>query len=352
MAANKALVSVASGQAAIVDVPYPVLPRDDYIIVRTTAVAVNPTDWNHIDKAEGLGCLGCQVGCDYAGVVELVGPKVTKPFKKGDRICGPVNGSNGLRKEDGTFANYIAVKGDLQIPIPENISDEEAATLGISITTTGQGLYQTLGLPLPGNPSAEKTPILIYGGSTATGIYGIQFAKLSGYTVIVTASPHNEEYLRSLGADHVVDYKSADAVAAVRAAAGGDLRLAWDCHSTPESAVFCARALNEDDVHYSALKYVQAAVLVVNPKATVDVSLYYTVFGEDFMYGEKLDAVPKNYEFGKTFWELSRELLAAGKVKPIRVSVNRGGSGLEGVLVGLNELREGKVSGEKLVYTL
>jgi NADPH:quinone reductase-like Zn-dependent oxidoreductase len=90
---NQAVVAAPGGKAAIVDVPYPTLPADDYMIVRTTAVAVNPTDWKHVEFAAQLGCEGSYVGCDYAGVVEEVGPAVAKGFRKGDRVCGPVNGS-------------------------------------------------------------------------------------------------------------------------------------------------------------------------------------------------------------------------------------------------------------------
>ena len=199
----------------------------------------------------------------------------------------------------------------------------------------------------------EKIPILIYGGSTATGIYGIQFAKLSGLTVLATASPRNHEYLKSLGADHVFDYNSPSAVDDIRSAAGGALRLAWDCHSMADSAAFCAKALEADGARYSALlPGLDDSVKGANDKAKVDWSLYYPVFGEPYVFGQRFDAVPANYEFGKVFWEVSKGLLAAGKIKPIKVTVNRGGSGLKGVLEGLRESKEGKVSGEKLVYTL
>ncbi|RYP90925.1 hypothetical protein DL770_002930 [Monosporascus sp. CRB-9-2] len=89
--------------------------------------------------------------------------------------------------------------GDVQIKVPDNLSDEEVATPGISITTLGQGLYKSLKLPLPTEPAVERYPILIHGGSTATGIFGIQFVKLSGLRVITTCSPRNSDYLRSLG---------------------------------------------------------------------------------------------------------------------------------------------------------
>jgi len=71
----------------------------------------------------------------------------------------------------------MVAKGDMQMKIPDNVTDEEAATLGVGISTVGQGLYQSLGLPLPGSGNAG-IPLLIYGGSTATGSLAIQYAKL------------------------------------------------------------------------------------------------------------------------------------------------------------------------------
>ncbi len=60
---------------------------------------------------------------------------MTKPFKKGDRVCGFAQGGNLLWEEDGAFAEYITAKGDVQIKTPDNLSDEEASTLGVGITT-------------------------------------------------------------------------------------------------------------------------------------------------------------------------------------------------------------------------
>jgi len=186
------------------------------------------------------------------------------------------------------------------------------------------------------------------------GITGIQFASLSGLTVITTASPQNHEYLKSLGAAHVVDYNSSTAVDDIKTLTGGMLTLAWDCNADASSAAFCGKCLSTDtESHYSALLFGNGdAVTKENAKARTDASLYYSVFGEDFFYKGRKPAVPENLEFGKTFWELSRQLLKEGKVKPIRTFVNRGGEGLEGVLVGLREVKEGKVRAGKLVYTI
>ena len=86
------MVIKAKGQATVTTVPLPYL-RDDYVLVKTTAIALNPTDWKNIDFASGGNPTGARVGCDYAGIVQEVGSKVTKSFARGDRICGVVHGS-------------------------------------------------------------------------------------------------------------------------------------------------------------------------------------------------------------------------------------------------------------------
>jgi len=202
-ATMKAVKVIEQGKAQVCQVPLPVL-RDDYILVKIVAVALNPTDWKHIDY---LATPGATVGCDYAGIVEEVGSKVTKTFKKGDRISGFAHGVNATNTEDGCFAEYAVVKGDVQMKMPDSMTIEDAATLGVGVSTVGQGLYQSLKLPLPNQPAKEPFPLLIYGASTATGTLAIQYAKLSNLTVLAVCSPHNFDLVKGLGADMVFDYK-------------------------------------------------------------------------------------------------------------------------------------------------
>lgn len=177
---QRAIIVRGKGEAALID-NHPIPPlRPDYIQVKVFAVALNPTDWKHIEWWPSPGAL---VGCDYAGTVVSVGSLVRNDLKPGDRVCGFAHGCNAVCHEDGTFAEYIVVKGDIQMKIPTNMSFEAAASLGVGIITVGQGLFQSLKLPLPGaheEASLEKpdVPVLIYGGSTATGSLAIQFARL------------------------------------------------------------------------------------------------------------------------------------------------------------------------------
>jgi NADPH:quinone reductase-like Zn-dependent oxidoreductase len=175
MATQKAVTMTALKQAVIVTNRSIPKLRPGYLLVRVSAVALNPTDWKHVDFLAPPGAL---IGCDYAGVVEETGTGYTKDWKKGDRICGLCHGGDETQLENGAFAEQIVVKADVQMRIPDKMSDEEAATLGIGFMTVGQGLFQALKLPLPTEPAKNPETILIYGGSTATGTLGIQLAKL------------------------------------------------------------------------------------------------------------------------------------------------------------------------------
>lgn len=144
-----------------------------------------------------LPTVGATSGTDLAGVVEEVGSKVTRPFSKGDRILGLTHGGNASEKEDGAFAQYAVIKGDISIRIPDNLTYEEAATLPGGIVTCGQALYQRLELPLPGSGKYGGY-LLIYGASTASGTLAIQFARLSGADVVAICSPRNFDVSQTL----------------------------------------------------------------------------------------------------------------------------------------------------------
>ncbi|KAJ5124463.1 uncharacterized protein N7515_008288 [Penicillium bovifimosum] len=345
MATMKAIIiTQPQTEGLVTDRPLPKL-RDDYLLVKTVSVGLNPTDWKHIAYLSPPGVL---VGCDYSGIVEEVGKDVKKKFKKGDRVCGFVHGANAVQPEDGAFAEYIVAKGDLQWKIPEHMSFQEAATLGVGLNTVTQGLYQSLKLAPPTKPIKDATPILIYGGSTATGTLAIQFAKLSGYKVLTTCSPRNFDLVRSLGADEVYDYNDAEAPASIRKSTDNKLRLVFDCISLESSAAFCDNAISTDGGEYSALLSVNIARENVNDRFTIA----YTAMGEAFNFGDTpWPAKPEDKAFNENFSAtVIDDLLTQGKIKvhPLKV----GQDGFKGVIEGLKLLKENKVSGEKLVYNV
>ena len=361
----KAIVATAKEQIEVADVPIPDLKeKPAYVQVKVEYVALNPTDWKGFMNRDLPRSI---IGCDFAGIVEEVGSDVKTKVAKGDRIAGMVHGSNQKYPGNGGFAEHALAKDGLFIKVPDSLSMQEASTLGVGITTVGQGLYQSLQLPWPATPAKEPFPVLIYGGSTATGTLAIQFAKLSGATVLATSSPRNFELLKSLGADAVFDYNDPSAPKAIRSYTQDGLHLVFDCIAEGNSLTFCAEALASDatpENHYSGLLGFKEF-----PRQDVKArfTMAYSVFGEPMDLGRgPMDAKPEDYEFGQKFWSLTQVLFEQGKLKVHPVDLRSGG--LEAIGQGyvarlrsgkqnltgcrLADLKDGKVSGKKVVYSL
>lgn len=170
----------------------------------------------------------------------------------------------------------------------------------------------------------------------------------SGLEVVTTCSPKNFWLVRSLGADHVFDYKSPKCAASIREITENQLGHAFDTVSTPETAEICCNALSSQGGKYAGLSGLQEL-----PRKDVEnlPIMAYTAFGEAFDFGgQEVPANPKNYDFAVKFVSLAQALLWQGRIRPHPQSVRRGS--WSGVLDGLQEMREGKVSGVKLVYPI
>ena len=327
------------------DVPVPKI-RPTYLLAKVDAIALNPTDWKHIcfkiAAPNGIS------GCDFSGTVVEVGSEVTKSFKPGDRIAGTTHGANFSQPEDGCFAEYAVAKADLLVKIPDSLSSEAAATFPLGVSTVGQGLYQkALKLNLPTNPTKNEEPVLIYGGSSATGSLAIQYARLSGYKVLTTCSPHNYDFVKSLGADAVYNYKDPDCGKNINKDTNDSLKLVWDTISLESSAKICAEALSSDG---SGAKY-GSILETSSPRKDVEskFTFMYTIFNDPFTKGsEEIPAMPEDFEFAKEFFGITEKLLAEGKLKthPEKVGLK----GLEGALQGMEDMKNDKVSASKLVY--
>lgn len=175
---QKAIVAKAPGQLIIKeDVLVPTI-NEDMLLVKTVAVAINPSDAKMVDYSCTVNAIS---GYDFSGIVALVGssPSLQSRFQIGDRVCGGVHGMNALGPENGAFAQYVRADPGLTLRMPESMSFKDAATLGTALSTTGLTLFKSLGISdRPDKPAQKPYFVLVYGGSSATGTMAIQLLRL------------------------------------------------------------------------------------------------------------------------------------------------------------------------------
>jgi NADPH:quinone reductase-like Zn-dependent oxidoreductase len=180
-------------------------PGPDEVLVRMLAVSVNPADWHSMRGKPAfsrltLGLLRPKrkiLGVDVAGQVETVGTGVTR-FKPGDEVYG-----NLLDHGYGAFAEFASVPEKAMSLKPATLSFEEAAAVPMAGVTALQGVRHH------GELRAGQT-VLVNGASGGVGSFAVQIAKSSGAEVTGVTSTRNIDLVRSLGADHVVDYTTTD----------------------------------------------------------------------------------------------------------------------------------------------
>jgi len=197
----KAIVYRCYGSADVLkleDVEKPT-PKDNEVLVRVKAAAVNPLDWHYMRGSpylmrlsSGLGApTETRLGVDFAGTVESIGSNVTR-FEPGDDVFGG---------RTGAFAQYVTVGEDRAVALkPANVTFEQAASVGIAGVTAIQALRDY------GHVEAGQK-VLINGASGGVGTFAVQIAKSMGAEVTGVCSTRNVEMVRSIGADHVIDYK-------------------------------------------------------------------------------------------------------------------------------------------------
>jgi NADPH:quinone reductase-like Zn-dependent oxidoreductase len=180
-------------------------PGTDEALVKVLGASVNPADWHSMRGKPlfsrlTLGLLRPKyriLGVDVAGQVEAVGGGVTR-FKAGDEIY-----ANLLNHGYGAFAEYVSVPVNVIALKPANLSFEQAAAVPMAGVTAFQGLRHH------GEIRAGQK-VLINGASGGVGSFAVQIAKSSGSEVTGVTSTQNIDLVRSVGADHVVDYRSTD----------------------------------------------------------------------------------------------------------------------------------------------
>ena len=203
----KAMVFTTYGPPDVIeykDVEKPT-PKDNEVLVKVHAASANPADW-HLMRAEPFlarlenGLLkpkNTKLGADVAGRVEAVGRNATQ-FHVGDEVFGAI-----YLHVLGSFAEYVCVPEALLALKPAKITFEQAAAVPLAALTALQGLRDK-GQIQPGQK------VLINGASGGVGTFAVQIAKSYGTEVTGVCSTRNLDMVRSIGADHVVDYTKED----------------------------------------------------------------------------------------------------------------------------------------------
>jgi NADPH:quinone reductase-like Zn-dependent oxidoreductase len=180
-------------------------PKENEVLVKVHAASVNPADWHTMRATPFLARLvnglfnpkNPRLGADVAGHVEAVGRSVTQ-FQVGDAVFGCMS-----LNEMGSFAEYIGAREEAWVLKPARMTFEQVAAVPLAALTALQGLRDTVQIQ-------RGQTVLINGASGGVGTFAVQIAKSCGAEVTAVCSTRNIELVRSLGADHVIDYTRED----------------------------------------------------------------------------------------------------------------------------------------------
>lgn len=171
-------------------------PGPGQVLVRVRAAGVNGIDWKvregNVRNAFQLP-LPIVLGAEMAGVVDAVGAGASR-FRIGDRVMGAVGGL-------GAYAEFLTVSEASLSPTPKDLDDVHAAAIPVAAVAAWKSLHHA-------GPIYPGQRILIHGAAGGLGAYAVQYAKREAAEVFATAGTADLEYVRSLGADHVIDYQS------------------------------------------------------------------------------------------------------------------------------------------------
>ncbi|KAI1463570.1 GroES-like protein [Daldinia caldariorum] len=326
----------------VIESPIPT-PKDKFIVIKVVVSGSNPKDWKH----PYWNGTPFNTGDDIAGIVHSVGKDVYE-FKPGDRVCAYHEAMN----VNGSFAEYATAPDWATFHLPHNVSFEEAATIPTAAYTAVVALYIELKLPAPfdlrGFPEGKKVPLLIYGVTSACGAFAAKLARLSGIGPIIGVAGRATDFAMTL-ADHVLDYrKGEDALVAgvqeilAKEGLGDKVPYVFDAISEGESFEVASRVVDQNGGRITTvLPYQFFANARENFRFPDGVEASNTVVLRVFTTHKDVGYIWSRY-FGR--------LLEAGKLKGHPYEVIPGG--LNGVLIGLNKLKDGQASGLKYVYKI
>jgi NADPH2:quinone reductase len=245
----KAITYTRTGDSSVLQLRDREVPEPDagQVRVRIVVSGVNPTDWKHRNGAgpdQPVELPEVVPHHDGAGVVDAVGAGVSD-FTVGDRVWVLMAQH---QRPNGTAQEYVVLPVALVAPLPDGVSFDVGASLGVPAITAHRALTVAEGWPSRLQPGAlDGATVLVAGGAGAVGHAAIQLARWAGARVVTTVStPEKEALAAAAGAHHIVNYKAGDTAAAIRKAApdGVDIvvEVAPATNATLDAAVVSNRA--------------------------------------------------------------------------------------------------------------
>ncbi|KAI8669964.1 PKS-ER domain-containing protein [Fusarium sp. Ph1] len=361
MATHLAALSVAKGKPFELQTRPTPKPGPGELLIEVKSVALNPAD--HIMRASGLFIpeYPTVIGFDMSGLVLEVGDNVpVSPddglfFQPGVTRIAAYAASfwRSYNPDYGFFQEKCIVPWQHAMPLPDGISWNQAATLPVS-TEVALSAWDAMGIPRLGQASRKdnknkREALLVWGASSSVGSMGVQSARLlredsdsSFAAVYATASTANHEYVRSLGADRVFDYKDPQVVDAIVSAAKEDGLVIRHCYLAMGQLAACQgvlKAFLENNSENQKAKIGSAPLIPSNAEEVDGLEAIFVMPSND----EKERLTQLRYWLGTWL----KENLAKGKVRP-SPEPKVVGKGLGAINDGLDELMRG-VSCTKLV---
>jgi NADPH:quinone reductase-like Zn-dependent oxidoreductase len=315
-------------------------PGPNELLIEVKAIALNPIDHHQRYLGVFIAAYPAVIGSDIAGTVITAGASVPRDAPKpGTRVAAfaPCFYMQGA-PDYGAFQTRVLVPAANAVPLPDRISFNEGSVLPMAVLTTWAGLYN-LGVPRDtAYTAADKKGMLVWGGSSSVGSAAVQVASLLGFTVYTTASEKHHEYLKSLGASKVFDYRREDVVESIVKAAKEDgltIQLGYLAAGQLQSSLEILKELKGE----GTAKLASAPLMPENPPNLEGVEAQFVVWPKD--EEERMEFT--HFVFG--VW--LKEKLETGEFVPSpKIQVIEGG--LESVQKGVDEWKKG-VSGVKLV---
>lgn len=323
---QRALLITEIGQPLTLVTDRPVAqPGPNQIQVKVSIAGPNPHD--QLSRDLGLfveDFIPAAITNDVVGTVTALGSNVTA-FAIGDQVFGQSSFEKGSPQNGSQ--EYCVLDSAFTAKIPAGISADEAATLPVNACTSAISLFDeaNLAIPAPWTPSAATfdyaaQSLLIVGGGTACGKFGVQLAALAGIgTIVVVGGPEDE--LKSFGATHVLSrhLPYEETLRQIRAIVHDTLLYAYDTANPPEGQILAINALSSS----SAKRARFARLLPIGPvdETKIDPEIRKVGFELCDVHG----SCHGHAELSKGFWETLPAWLAEGKIRPGRFEVQECG---------------------------